>query len=64
MIRDVIFPTDIEELRALILEYLDWLSIDLSYQDFEGEMASLEALFSLACISFFWWPLRTRLLVR
>ncbi|WP_211218138.1 GNAT family N-acetyltransferase [Marinobacter daepoensis] len=47
MIRDVIFPADSEELKALILEYADWLNIDLSYQDFEGEMASLEALFSL-----------------
>jgi GNAT superfamily N-acetyltransferase len=47
MIRDVIFPKDSEELRALILEYADWLDIDLSYQNFEGEMASLEALFSL-----------------
>lgn len=47
MIRDVIFPADSKELRALILEYADWLNIDLSYQDFEGEMASLESLFSL-----------------
>ena len=47
MIRDVIFPSDSEELRALILEYADWLSIDLSYQNFAGEMASLETLFSL-----------------
>jgi len=46
MIRDVVFPADSEELRELILEYADWLSIDLSFQDFEGEMASLEALFS------------------
>jgi len=47
MIRDVIFPSDSEELKKLILEYADWLSIDLSYQDFEGEIASLESLFSL-----------------
>lgn len=47
MIRDVVFPSDSDELRKLIYEYADWLDIDLSYQDFEGEMASLEALFSL-----------------
>lgn len=47
MIRDVIFPADSGELRKLIFEYADWLSIDLSYQDFEGEMASIETLFSL-----------------
>ncbi|MFE8073479.1 GNAT family N-acetyltransferase [Marinobacteraceae bacterium S3BR75-40.1] len=47
MIRDVIFPSDSDELRKLILEYADWLGIDLSYQNFEGEMASLEALLSL-----------------
>lgn len=47
MIRDVIFPADSDALRKLIFEYADWLNIDLSYQDFEGEMASLETLFSL-----------------
>lgn len=47
MIRDVIFPADSADLRTLIFEYADWLAIDLSYQDFEGEMASLEELFSL-----------------
>lgn len=47
VIRDVCFPTDSRELRELIYEYTDWLGIDLSYQDFEGEMANLESLFSL-----------------
>lgn len=47
VIRDVRFPSDSRELRRLIYEYTDWLGIDLSYQDFEGEMASLETLFSL-----------------
>ncbi|MBL3558144.1 MULTISPECIES: GNAT family N-acetyltransferase [Marinobacter] len=47
VIRDVCFPSDSRELRRLIHEYADWLGIDLSYQDFEGEMANLEALFSL-----------------
>lgn len=47
VIRDVHFPSDSGELRRLIHEYADWLSIDLSYQDFDGEMANLETLFSL-----------------
>ncbi|MCA0912478.1 GNAT family N-acetyltransferase [Marinobacter nauticus] len=46
-IRDVCFPSDSRDLRQLIHEYVDWLGIDLSYQDFDGEMASLETLFSL-----------------
>ncbi len=36
MIRDVVFPNDTEELNLLIREYVGWLNIDLSYQDFEG----------------------------
>ncbi|WP_169434467.1 GNAT family N-acetyltransferase [Marinobacterium rhizophilum] len=47
MIRDVVFPADSNALRTLIYEYVDWLGIDLSYQDFAGEMATLESLFSL-----------------
>ena len=47
VIRDVRFPSDSRELRRLIHEYVDWLGIDLSYQDFAGEMANIEALFSL-----------------
>ncbi|MDX1757396.1 MAG: GNAT family N-acetyltransferase [Marinobacter sp.] len=47
MIRDVVFPSDSRELKRLIYEYVDWLGIDLSYQDFQGEMATIEALFSL-----------------
>jgi ribosomal protein S18 acetylase RimI-like enzyme len=47
MIRDVVFPADTKALRALIYEYVDWLGIDLSYQNFADEMAALERLFSL-----------------
>jgi putative acetyltransferase len=46
MIRDVVFPNDTEELNSLIREYVGWLNIDLSYQDFEGEMAAIESLFT------------------
>lgn len=47
IIRDVRFPEDSETLRNLIHEYVDWLAIDLSYQNYEEEMKSLESLFSL-----------------
>lgn len=47
MIKDVIFPTDAEALNSLIREYVAWLDIDLSYQDFEGEMGEIESLFTL-----------------
>ncbi len=32
---------DMATLRALFLEYQDWLQIDLCFQDFEAELASL-----------------------
>lgn len=53
-IRDVCFPTDSDALRALIYEYVEWLDIDLSYQNFDQEMAGLESLFTLpsGCYSF------------
>jgi len=47
MIRDVVFPSDAKELNSLIREYVAWLNIDLSYQDFEGEMKQIESLFTL-----------------
>lgn len=46
-ITDVVFPEDLGALQKLILEYVAWLAIDLSYQNFDEEMASLEALFTL-----------------
>jgi len=46
MIRDVVFPSDTIELNSLIREYVAWLNIDLSYQDFEGEMEKIESLFT------------------
>lgn len=32
--------------RILIQEYVDWLGIDLSYQNYEGEFNSLEQMYS------------------
>ena len=46
-LRDVEFPRDQQELERLIYEYVDWLDIDLSYQNFAAEMARLDALFTL-----------------
>jgi len=47
MIRPVTFPQDQLPLTTLIREYVDWLGIDLSYQNFEQEMASLDKLFTM-----------------
>lgn len=46
-IREVSFPEDGDALRSLIYEYVEWLAIDLSYQHFESEMATIENLFTL-----------------
>ncbi len=34
-------PEDMATLRALFLEYRDWLQVDLCFQDFETELATL-----------------------
>ncbi len=31
-------PEQVEQARALVLEYVDWLGIDLNFQDLESEM--------------------------
>ncbi len=40
-IRAAAGPEDMATLRALFLEYQDWLRVDLCFQDFETELASL-----------------------
>jgi len=40
-IRPAASAADIATARALFKEYADWLGIDLSYQDFEQELANL-----------------------
>jgi GNAT superfamily N-acetyltransferase len=37
---------DIATVRALFQEYADWLGIDLSYQDFEQELAGLPGAYA------------------
>jgi carbonic anhydrase len=39
-------PDDVETVRELILEYADWLDVDLCFQDFDAEMADLAATYA------------------
>jgi GNAT superfamily N-acetyltransferase len=39
--RVVVGGRDLEEVRALLREYADWVAIDLSFQGFEEELAGL-----------------------
>lgn len=46
-IREAQFPSDQEQLVALIREYAAWLNIDMSFQNFDAEMAQIDAQYSL-----------------
>lgn len=39
-------PDDVAAARRLIRAYADWLAVDLSYQDFEHELASLPGAYA------------------
>lgn len=45
MIRAADFSRDLEQVRALILEYVAWLDCDLSFQDFDHEMRNLGTVY-------------------
>ena len=56
-IRDAVGAEDMATLRVLFLEYQDWLQVDLCFQDFETELASLPGAYAppagslwLACV--------------
>jgi putative acetyltransferase len=46
-IREAQFPSDQTTLVALIREYAVWLNIDMSFQDFDNEMAQIDNKYSL-----------------
>ena len=46
-IRQAQFPSDQATVVVLIREYAAWLNIDMSFQNFEQEMAQLESVYSL-----------------
>lgn len=40
-IRDAKFPDDAPQLARLFRDYVEWLGVDLGFQDFEAELAGL-----------------------
>lgn len=52
-IREVSLPADTQRLKALILEYVAWLGMDLSYRGFDAEMENFETLYTLPSGTFF-----------
>lgn len=46
LIRDAHTPVDIDQIRELLLEYQAAIDVDLCFQDFAGELASLPGEYS------------------
>lgn len=47
LIREASFPSDSERLKSVILEYVKWLDMDISYRGFAEEMEKFDGLFTL-----------------
>ena len=47
LIREACFPSDSDRLKSVILEYVKWLDMDLSYRGFAEEMEKFDGLFTL-----------------
>jgi putative acetyltransferase len=47
LIRKAQFPADTPAIVELVREYAAWLAIDMSFQNFEHEMAQIESIYSL-----------------
>jgi GNAT superfamily N-acetyltransferase len=45
-IRDALTPDDIREARALFVEYAQWLAVDLCFQGFADELATLPGAYA------------------
>lgn len=45
-IREAVGPADIAYARALFVEYAQWLKIDLCFQDFDRELATLPGAYA------------------
>ena len=46
VIAPAVAAADVTAVAALFREYVDWLGIDLSFQDFEGELAALPGAYT------------------
>lgn len=47
LIREAQFPSDQKAVVAIIREYATWLDIDMSFQNFNEEMAQIDSKYSL-----------------